>query len=74
LNGVISEKLFFQVSFCGEMYFIFAKVRPFLKEIREKMNNPELFMAMEKAIMGSKIARGQFEKVEGRVAGMRQQK
>jgi hypothetical protein len=74
LNGVMSEKLFFQVSFCGELYFIFAKVRPFLKEIREKMNNPELFLNMEKAILGSKLARAQFEKVEARVAALRQQK
>jgi hypothetical protein len=74
LNEVLSEKLFFQVSFCGEMYFIFAKVRPFLKEIREKMNNPELFLSIEKAILGSKTARVQFEKVEARVAAMRQQK
>jgi len=74
LNGVVSEKLFFQLSFCGEMYFIFAKVRPFLKELREKMNNPELFLTMEKAIMGSKLARAQFEKVEARVSALRQQK
>jgi hypothetical protein len=74
LNGVVSEKLFFQPSFCGEMYFIFAKVRPFLKELREKMNNPELFLMMEKAILGSKVARAQFEKVEARVTAMRQQK
>ena len=47
LNGVVSEKLFFQPSFCGELYFIFAKVRPFLAEIREKMNNPELFLNIE---------------------------
>ncbi len=74
LNGVMSEKLFFQVSFCGELYFIFAKVRPFLKEIREKMNNPELFLNMEKVILGSKLARAQFEKVEARVGALRQQK
>lgn len=74
LNGVVSEKLFFQVAFCGEMYFIFAKVRPFLAEIREKMKNPELFLNLEKAIMGSKIAREQFAKVEARVSAMRQQK
>jgi len=74
LNGVVSEKLFFQLSFCGEMYFIFAKVRPFLKELREKLNNPELFLMMEKAILGSKAARAQFEKVEARVTAMRQQK
>src|SRR4029077_8218898 len=69
-NGILSEKLFFQVPFCGELYFIFAKVRPFLKELRDKMNNPEMFLNMEKAILGSKLARGQFEKVEARVAAM----
>jgi len=74
LNGVVSEKLFFQISFCGEMYFIFAKVRPFLKELREKMNNPDLFQNMEKAILGSKTARAQYERVEARVAAMCQQK
>jgi hypothetical protein len=74
LNGVVSEKLFFQLSFCGELYFIFAKVRPLLTEIRGKMNNPELFLNMEKAILGSKIARAQFEKVEARVSAIRQQK
>jgi hypothetical protein len=73
-NGVVSEKLFFQVPFCGEMYFIFAKVRPFLAELREKMNNPELFLAIEKTILGSKLARAQFEKVEARVSAMRQQR
>ena len=73
-NGVLSEKLFFQISFCGELYFIFAKVRPFLKEIREKMNNPELFLRIEKAILGSKIARAQFAQVEARVTAMRQQR
>ncbi len=73
-NDVVSEKLFFQLAFCGELYFIFAKVRPFLAEIREKLNNPELFLMMEKAILGSKTARAQFEKVEARVAAMRQQK
>jgi hypothetical protein len=73
-NGVVSEKLFFQVPFCGELYFIFAKVRPLLPEIREKMKNPDLFLTIEKAIFGSKLARAQFEKVEARVLAMRQQK
>ena len=74
LNGVVSEKLFFQVPFCGELYFIFAKVRPFLPELREKMKNPDLFLTTEKAIFGSKLARAQFEKVEARVTALRQQK
>ena len=70
----MNEKLFFQVPFCGELYFIFAKVRPFLPELREKMKNPHLFLTIEQVIMGSKVARAQFEQVEARVTAMRQQK
>lgn len=71
LNGLISDKLFFEPAFCGELYFIFAKVRPFLKEIREKAKNPDLFLLSEKAIYGSKLGRAQFEKVQARVNMLR---
>jgi hypothetical protein len=74
LHDVVSEKLFYQLSFCGEMYFIFAKVRPFLPELRKKMKNPELFLTIEKTILGSKVARAQFEQVEARIASMWQKK
>jgi len=74
LNGIVSEKLFFEPAFCGELYFIFAKVRPFLKEIREKTRNPDLFLLTEKAIYGSKLGRAQFEKVAPRVAMLGQQR
>jgi hypothetical protein len=74
LNGVVSEKLFFEPAFCGELFFMFAKVRPFLEELREKLKSPDLFLLSEKAILGSKIGRAQFSKVEPRVALMRQQR
>jgi hypothetical protein len=70
-NGVLSEKLFFEPAFCGELYFIFAKVRPLLKDLREKTKNPDFLLAFEKAILGSKLARTQFEKMEPRVQAMR---
>jgi hypothetical protein len=70
-NGVLSEKLFFTPSFCGELFFIFAKVRPFLGELREKAKNPDLFLNVEQTIMGSKIGRAQFAKVEPRVQALR---
>ena len=66
-NGIVSEKLFFEPAFCGELYFMFAKVRPFLREIREKTKNPDLFLLSEKAIGGSKVGLAQFERVEARV-------
>ena len=71
LNGILSEKLFFEPAFCGELYFMFAKVRPFLKELREKAKNPDLFLMSEKAILGSKIGREHFAKTEARVAMLR---
>ena len=36
LNGALNETLFYDPSFSGEMFFLFAKVQPFLKELREK--------------------------------------
>jgi hypothetical protein len=70
-HGVLNEKLFFVTSFCGELFFIFAKVRPFLKEMREKTKNPELMLSVEKLIMGSKLGRERFLKVEPRVQALR---
>ena len=48
LNGIVSEKLFFEPAFCGEAYFIFAKMRAFLKEVGEKTKNPDLFRLMRR--------------------------
>ena len=72
LKGAANPELFFDNSFCGEMYFIFAKVRPFLKELREKTQNPMMFGNIEKAIMSSTVAKKQFEMTEKRVAVMRE--
>jgi hypothetical protein len=71
LKGAANPELFFDNSFCGEMYFIFAKIKPFLKELREKTQNPMMFGHIEKAIMSSSVAKKQFEMIEKRVAGMR---
>lgn len=70
-NGVLSEKLFFVTAFCGELFFIFAKMRPMLKEIREKTKNPELMLSMERLILGSKLGRERFRNLEPRVQAMR---
>ena len=71
LNGLLNEKLFLRPSFSGEMFFILVKMRPFLKELREKTKNPELMQDLEKAILGSKAGRAQFRRFEPRVAAMR---
>ena len=49
-HGILSEELFFEPSFSGEMFFIYAKVEPFLPELREKMQNPRLLANIEKLV------------------------
>jgi hypothetical protein len=63
LHGAVNEELFLSTGISGEMSFIFAKVYPFLKEIRQKMNNPDLFANIEKVATGSKIARKRLERM-----------
>jgi hypothetical protein len=57
LQGALNEELFIQPSVSGEMVFVFAKVQPFLKELREKMGDPQMFGNIEKVITGSKFGR-----------------
>lgn len=63
LHGAVNEELFLSTGISGEMSFIFAKIYPFLKEIRQKMNNPDLFANIEKVATGSKIARKRLERM-----------
>ena len=50
LHGTLNKELFMEPSFSGEMFVIFSKIQPFLKEIREKVNNPGIFGNVEKVI------------------------
>jgi hypothetical protein len=63
LHGAVNEDLFIQPGISGEMTFVFAKVQPFLKEIRQKMNNPDLWANIEKVATGSKTARKRLERM-----------
>src|SRR6202162_1286397 len=53
LQGALNEELFIQPAVSGEMFVLFAKVHPFLKELREKTGDPEMFGNIEKVINGS---------------------
>jgi hypothetical protein len=53
-HGVLSEDLFFEPSCSGEMFVIYAKVEPFLKEMREKLQNPLLLANVEKLVKSEK--------------------
>jgi hypothetical protein len=74
LQGALNEDLFLQPAVCGEMYFVFAKVQPFLKELREKSGDPHIFGNIEKVITGSKFGRDRLKFTLKRVQMMREKR
>jgi len=71
LHGVLSRDLFMEGGFSGEMFFLYAKIEPFLKELREKMQNPNIFGNVEKVIATSPGATERLKQVQERQAAMR---
>lgn len=70
-RGVLNRELFLEPSFCGEMVLIYAKVKPLLKELREKMKNPEFLAGIESLIMSSKKSREFLTRMETNLAARR---
>ncbi len=60
LRGALHEELFFDCS--GEMYVVFAKLRPYLNELREKL--PKSLVHVEKLVMKTAEGRARLERLE----------
>jgi hypothetical protein len=52
----------------GEMNFVYARVQPFLKEIRQKLNSPEFLQNVEKVIEGTPEGRERLARMQKRMA------
>jgi hypothetical protein len=74
LQGILNEELFIQPAVSGEMYFLMAKVHPFLKELREKLDDPHFFANIEKVVMHSKFGRERLKLTLKRVEMIRQKR
>ena len=74
LQGVLNEDLFLRPACSGEMFFILAKVYPFLADLREKMGDPELFRDVEKVATNTKWGRERLKFVIKRIEAMREKK
>lgn len=72
VQGVINNELFLEPSFSGEMFFFFAKFKPFLAELREKMQAPTMFKNVETLINSSEKAKEFLKGTENRIAMRRQ--
>jgi len=71
LHGTLSRELFLEGSFSGEMFLIFAKIEPFLKELREKTQNPNIFGNVEKLITTSAGGPERLKQTQERLAMFR---
>lgn len=67
-SGALNRELFLQPSVSGEMFFMFAKVHPFIEEIREKLGDPEVFKNVENVIKSTPWGRKRLAFVEKRIA------
>jgi len=72
LHGALNRELFLEPGFSGEMFVLFGKVEPFVKELREKMQNPSIFGNVEKLIMTSAGGPERLKQTQERLAMLRQ--
>jgi hypothetical protein len=70
-HGALNREMFLEPSFCGEMVLIYVKIKPFLKELREKMKNPEFLMGIESLVMSTKKSREFVKRMDANLAARR---
>jgi hypothetical protein len=62
LRGTLHPGLFHDT--CGEAWFCYAKVKPFVQEARAKFNSPEFAANLEKVIEGSAEGRERLQRMQ----------
>jgi hypothetical protein len=72
LQGVLNEDLFLQPGFSGEMFLIYAKIHPLVKDLRKKLDDPEFFLNIEKAVTRTKWGKNRLQFMIKRIEIMRQ--
>ncbi len=70
LNGIVHPGLFF--TWNGEMVFVYAKFKPYLKTIRQEMGNPAFLAGVEKVVNSSPEAKKRVVMIEKRLAAVAQ--
>lgn len=72
LQGALSESLFLRPAASGEMFVMFGKIYPFLKELREKLGDPEAFLDIETVITRTKWGRDRLKFILKRIEAWRE--
>ena len=64
-HGALDESLVYNT--CPEMYFQFAKIRPYIEEFRSKSSLPEMFQNLQKFVEGSEEGRARLHSMAGHI-------
>ena len=62
LNAALAEDTL------GEMYFVYSKVQPFVKQMREMMKSPEFLQSLEKVVESTPEKRERLKRIQERMA------
>jgi hypothetical protein len=68
VHGTLNAQLAYAT--CQEMYFVYAKIQPFLEEFRKKSGMPDFLSNVEKVVEGSAEGRERLARVQKRQAEM----
>jgi hypothetical protein len=71
LDGSLSEKALLNPELSQEMFTVFAKIHPFLKQLRKRTDNPNFMANLERFILNSKTARKRLPLEIQRLAAVR---
>jgi hypothetical protein len=66
-HGALDRDLFLEPGSASEMFLVFAKLKPFLKELREKVS-PTLFVTVEGLVNSTEKSRALLQRMETNVA------
>src|SRR3974390_1852690 len=65
-HGTLNNALAFDT--LQEMYFVYAKIKPFLAVLREKTNSPDFLVNMQRYAEGTEESRARLARVQARIA------
>lgn len=68
VHGALDGDLVYDT--CQEMYFQYAKIQPYLADIREKLKLPEFLRSIERVVEGSEAGRGRLDAMRKSLAAI----
>ena len=66
VHGTLNSRLVYDT--CPEMYFVYAKIEPYLAALREKTGTPDFLANLQKVVEGSVEGKERLARLQSRIA------